>query len=119
MNHRKMKRTQWYSNAYKKTYNNFCESIGIVFNISESGISIVGDFPELMPKTMCVGIKLPERLDSDLLELELREIWRTSYKDKDYFDQAGYQFEKLGVDQRKSLSSLMNYLERQKYALIY
>ncbi len=118
MDHRKMKRTQWYSNAYKKTYD-VCESIGIVFNISESGISIVGDFPESMLKTMCVCIKLPDRLDCNLLELELKEVWRTSYKDKDYFDQAGYQFGKLSVGQKKKLSSLIEYLEKQKCALIY
>ncbi len=118
MDHRNVKRTTWYSNAYKQTQNDFSESVGIVSNISEVGMSIIGDFSEPMD-TMYVCIKLPEGLNCDPLELQLKEVWRTNYEDKNYFNQAGYQFENLKEDQKEKLSLLIEFIEKQKYAYIY
>ncbi|GMT49304.1 MAG: hypothetical protein IEMM0008_0843 [bacterium] len=119
MDQRNVKRTTWYSNAYKQTQNDFSESIGIVSNISDMGMSIIGDFSEPVDTTMCVRIKLPEGLNCTPLELELKEVWRTDYKDKNYFNQAGYRFENLKEDQKRKLSLLIEFIEKQKYAYIY
>ncbi len=111
LENRHNQRFQWFVNAYPKGDTNNNLSIGIVTNISITGLNLWLDCSKAkVSKKFAINLQPPNELNMESLNMDLEKVWDKFYQELDS-QQIGCQFVNMTTAQMKSLVQIINFLK--------